>query len=154
MTVKDARQAALLRLLDEDAGEKRGRKSRLAARIGKKPAQLSQWISGFRTIEEETARDIERKAGKPPRWMDDEHGHIGPTQLPAAARAALDLPQALGMVAHALQHMAAARRPELVKVFELLADHPDEPDYVARLAKLLGNAGPGTASEKRQSNGR
>jgi transcriptional regulator with XRE-family HTH domain len=154
MTVKDARQAALLRLLDEDPDKRRGGKSRLAARLGKKPAQISQWLSGFRTIEEGTARDIERKAKKPHLWMDQPMGHGSLPQAHSALSPGIDLQQAIGVMAEALQHVAATRRPELVKVFELLTDHPEEPDYLARLAKLLGQALPSALPEKRQSNGR
>lgn len=70
MGLKANRLASLLALLAEDQGPERGRKQRLAARLHKKPAQISQWLSGYRTIEEETARELEVRAGKLPGWMD------------------------------------------------------------------------------------
>lgn len=70
--MKETRRAALELLLGEDKNQGRGVKQRLAARIGKKPAQISQWLSGYRTIEEDTAREIEKNAGKPLRWMDED----------------------------------------------------------------------------------
>ena len=44
--------------------------ARLAERIGKSPAQISQWLSGYRSINEDTARHIERRLYKPVGWMD------------------------------------------------------------------------------------
>lgn len=117
------------------------------------PSYISQTISGG-SFAARGARNAEVKLGMPTGWLDVDHSLSPTTQLPATAGATPDLPQALRLLANALQHVAVAHQRELVKVFELLVDHPDEPDYVARLAKLLGNAGPGTASEKRQSNGR
>lgn len=45
-------------------------KKDFAARIKKKPSQISQWLSGYRTIDEETAREIERLLHKSRHWMD------------------------------------------------------------------------------------
>jgi len=70
MDVKQIRLQALQRLIDEDKGGDRGKKARTAQRIGKSPAQLSQWLSGYRSIDEESARDIEARARKPRGWMD------------------------------------------------------------------------------------
>lgn len=47
-----------------------GKQRKLAAKIGKAPAQISQWINGTRTLREETAREIEHSLGLPERWMD------------------------------------------------------------------------------------
>lgn len=66
MDVKDYRVAAL-RALEAECG---GKQVLLAGRINKSASQISQWYSGVRTISEETARDIERLARKPPGWMD------------------------------------------------------------------------------------
>lgn len=152
MTTKDVRRAALIRLLEEDTGATHGKKARLAQRIGKKPAQISQWLSGFRTIEEESAREIERNAGKPPRWMD--HDDTSGQLVTAPLRNGLpNLSQAMQVVADALAHVSETRRAELVKVFELLAAYPDEPDYLARMDKLLTVAGPIAVPGKRRSNG-
>lgn len=70
MSFKEARLTALLALLGEDVGPERGKKARLAKRIGKSAAQVSQWLSGYRTIDDESARAIEQSAGKPCWWMD------------------------------------------------------------------------------------
>jgi len=67
MSLRDVRLAQLRVLLKEE----KEHRTKLAARIGKSPAQLSQWLSGYRTITEETAREIARKAGKPFRWLDN-----------------------------------------------------------------------------------
>lgn len=45
-------------------------KKDFAERIHKRPAQVSQWLSGYRTIDEESAREIERALRKPLHWMD------------------------------------------------------------------------------------
>jgi DNA-binding transcriptional regulator YdaS (Cro superfamily) len=66
-----------LRLLVKEAGTQ----DALAAAIGKSPAQISQWINASkdsktgkpRTLARATAREIERKRGKPEGWMDQPH---------------------------------------------------------------------------------
>lgn len=65
--IREIRLQQLLQLLEEHRGVKKA----LAATIGKAPAQVSQWISGVRTITEESARDIEKMARKPAGWMDN-----------------------------------------------------------------------------------
>jgi transcriptional regulator with XRE-family HTH domain len=65
-TIREIRLQRLLCLLEEHKGIKKV----LAAAIGKAPAQVSQWVNGTRTITEETAREIERGAKKPPGWLD------------------------------------------------------------------------------------
>ncbi len=45
-------------------------KKDFAARIKKKPSQISQWLSGYRTIDEESAREIEKLLHKSRHWMD------------------------------------------------------------------------------------
>lgn len=42
----------------------------LAARINKKPAQISQWLTGHRKMSETSARQIESKLKLPPLWFD------------------------------------------------------------------------------------
>lgn len=46
------------------------RKKDLAAKLGKAPSQVSQWLSGYRSIDEDSAREIERAMRKPVHWMD------------------------------------------------------------------------------------
>lgn len=68
MDIREVRRGQLMVLLGEHKGK--GRQAALAERIGKAPAQISQWVNRTRTITEETAREIEAAAGKPERWMD------------------------------------------------------------------------------------
>lgn len=65
-----------MELLQQEPG--RGKQRSLAARIGKAPAQVSQWVNRTRTINEETAREIERTLKRPTGWMDSD-----PKALPA-----------------------------------------------------------------------
>lgn len=63
-----------LRMLSAEAGSQ----TALAAKLGKSPAQVSQWINASkdsktgkpRSMDRSTAREIERKCGKPDGWMD------------------------------------------------------------------------------------
>lgn len=91
--IRDVRLARLRLLLREEK-EKR---TALAARIKKSPAQISQWLSGYRTITEETAREIERNAGKPKGWLDALDAALAAQQSPARASLVGDtLPPAPG----------------------------------------------------------
>lgn len=73
---------ARLALLVKECGTQKA----LSERIGKAPAQISQWINGSpdsksgkpRTMDRQTAREIERLMGKQEGWMDQP---IGPTGL-------------------------------------------------------------------------
>lgn len=65
MSIREIRRERLRQLLAGFDTQKE-----FAQLVQRSPSQLSQWLSGYRTIEEETARDIERKAGKPIHWMD------------------------------------------------------------------------------------
>lgn len=66
MDIKAIRLANLQTLLDE----RKCSKAAFAELIGVHPSQVSQWLSGFRTISEETARSMEHALGKPNGWMD------------------------------------------------------------------------------------
>jgi hypothetical protein len=66
MEVKEVRLARLQEMLEGHGGSKKA----LASAIKKKPAQVSQWFAGVRTISEDSARDIERATRMPPGWMD------------------------------------------------------------------------------------
>lgn len=70
MTIREIRRDRLLELLRDEPG--RGKQRSLAKRIGKAPAQVSQWVNRTRTITEETARDIERTLKRPTGWMDSD----------------------------------------------------------------------------------
>jgi hypothetical protein len=68
-----------LRTLVAEAG---GTQEALGAKIQKSPAQISQWLNASkdsktgkpRTMSRATAREIERRCGKPEGWMDQHHG--------------------------------------------------------------------------------
>lgn len=67
MNLKDIRRLNLLLLQRTEFGNLA---SQLAKQIKRAPSQVSQWYMGYRTISEETARDIEDKCQKPPGWLD------------------------------------------------------------------------------------
>lgn len=67
VNIKEVRLARLQELL----AEQNNNKAALARLLGKQPAQVSQWFNGVRTITEESAREIEKKAKRPSGWMDD-----------------------------------------------------------------------------------
>lgn len=74
--VEEIRRENLLALIAECGGSQRA----LAERIGKAPAQISQWVTRAptqsgrpRVISGPTARDIEAAMGKPVGWMDTRH---------------------------------------------------------------------------------
>jgi putative phage repressor len=71
-TIEETRRAKLKTLIEEY-----GSQAALARQIDKAPAQISQWINGTpsptgkpRSLKAETAREIERKTGKPAGWFD------------------------------------------------------------------------------------
>lgn len=66
MQIRDIRLARLAQLLKEHDGNK----AALARTLGKAPAQISQWFNGVRTITEDSAREIERKAKRTRGWLD------------------------------------------------------------------------------------
>ena len=65
MSIKEIRRERLRQLLAGFDTHKE-----FAELVKRQSSQISQWLSGYRTIEEDTARDLERKAGKPIHWMD------------------------------------------------------------------------------------
>jgi hypothetical protein len=70
VNTKETRLEWLKHLIDTHSGPDRGKKARFAAAVGKAPAQISQWLGGTRSIEDETAREIEKRLGLP-RWTMD-----------------------------------------------------------------------------------
>ena len=70
MNVKDIRVARLRELLDAPQFGK-GKQTVLAKKIKKAPAQISQWLNGTRTMEEDSAREIEKHAKLKPGWLDE-----------------------------------------------------------------------------------
>lgn len=99
MNQKDVRLSRLRDLLAEHGG----RRVALSARIKKSAVQISQWLSGYRTITEETARSIEKAAGLPPGWMDVAEG------MPSS-----------GAVAHDMSHRIDTLLPPIMGEQEVL----------------------------------
>lgn len=99
LQVKEIRVARLRMALTECAGVK----SELARRVQKQPAQISQWLSGYRTISEDTAREFEQRLRKPPGWMDTPHLEEAPDGAPP-----LSAP-----LSHALRHQPASNSPRI-----------------------------------------
>ena len=99
-------------LLDEE----HQKKAALARRIHKSPQQVSQWLSSYRTISEETAREIERSAHKPLGWMDDPAAHVTPSRV----------------VAHDLSQPVDTMLPPILGVQDIVSGQPLPP--VFRLA--------------------
>jgi transcriptional regulator with XRE-family HTH domain len=79
MEIREIRLERLLALLTEE----RGKRASLAARLKKSPSQLSQWLGRYRTISEDSAREIERNSGKPVGWLDQ---HAAQADEPPAHR--------------------------------------------------------------------
>jgi len=58
-----------------------------AARISKSPAQLTQWLSGVRSIGHKAAREVEAALGKPAGWLDNNHSlPLAETMSPPPAK--------------------------------------------------------------------
>lgn len=66
VNVKDVRQANLYGLLYQF----KNKPTELGRYLGKKPAQIYQWIEGIRRITEDTAREMESHAKLPSGWFD------------------------------------------------------------------------------------
>lgn len=88
-TIEEIRHSNLLILLEEFGGPKS-----LADRLGKSPAQISQWKSKSpdsrtgkpRSINQNSAREIEEKLGRTRGWMDTDHGGQSSNVASAPAR--------------------------------------------------------------------
>lgn len=65
--VRDIRRTRLTELLEE---QKDPQQVNLAKLLRRSPAQVSQWLTGYRTITEDSAREIERNARKAAHWLD------------------------------------------------------------------------------------
>lgn len=65
--MKEVRRQRLEKLLKERFG---GSQKELAVAIGRSPAQISQWLSRFRNISEDSARAVEVALQLPLGWMD------------------------------------------------------------------------------------
>lgn len=70
-----------LRRLSEDMGQEE-----LAHRLGCSGSYVSQLITATRPITEKTARKYEARLGKPPGWLDIDHGALDTAAAPADAQ--------------------------------------------------------------------
>lgn len=68
MDVKEIRRLNLEALAAATGGT-----TALASKLGKSPSQISQWLGGYRSMTEESAREVETSLRKPFRWMDALH---------------------------------------------------------------------------------
>ena len=95
MNIKDIRKLNLKLI---QYGEFENVQARLALRIKRSASQVSQWYIGYRTITEDTARDLEQKCNKPAGWLDVERRELWAT-----------LPQDDGVTIHAPVNVAQIR---------------------------------------------
>lgn len=145
MQVKDVRRARLADLIAQ-VREPAPNKV-FAARVRKKPAQISQWLSGYRSISEQSAREIEARMSLPFGWLDaDGTGRATePTAAYELSASTPTLESALQTVLNAVitltpMRWAAVRAQldELVAHPELLDDALDELQHLLRAAPTKG----------------
>lgn len=140
------RQDNLTRLITARFG---GSQAAFAARIGRSPAQVSQWIKGRRNISDDTRDLIEASCGAPG-WLDTlptspanaiSSATVG--EIGQAAVVGPSLAQALPVV---LEALARAPQRDKLRTALLAVLDDDAPAYRQRLAELLsaaaGNAAP------------
>lgn len=127
--IREIRKEQLAALLGEQTPPK---KSNLARLLRRSPSQVSQWLSGYRTITEESAREIERNARKPERWLDGDlaarDGQLTVHEPPPPYYGRLGLASALEVLGLALaRDMPAEQREDIA-------------DALAKLARRQGSA--------------
>ena len=136
--MKDIRDVRVdrLQLALKEAG---GKKAALARSIGKAPSQLSQWFSGYRTIEEESAREIERKLRKPLGWLDAADQSSAPPQQAREPAPPYGLPAALAILGQALETAALTeeQRDEISDAMHQLVKRRGAARYQRLVAELL-----------------
>ncbi|SEL13177.1 Helix-turn-helix [Roseateles sp. YR242] len=138
---------ARLKLLANEAGSQRA----LAERIGKSPAQISQWINGSkdsktgrpRSMDRSTVREIELRFPKPEGWMDqpvvmEETGaQVGSRAAPLAGLAGII---DIDGLATWLTSQSAEQRAHIGVVLQELAKYPDSNLARSAATKALGGA--------------
>lgn len=112
-TIEEVRRARLVMLEHEFGGQ-----AALAEKIGKSPAQISQWKNASvsangreRAMSSDSARELEEKTGKPRGWMD---APLIYTELHPNER-----------IAHAMkimEHMTPYQLDQAVRVLDTLAE--------------------------------
>lgn len=118
LEIREVRLANLRALLASEPGPERGRQARFARRIAKSPAQLSQWLIGYRTLDDEAVRAIEAKLGLK-RWAFDDPNWTN-DQAPEPAQA------------HALS-LSPFETPPLVSVEDLMQSKELPACFVAEI---------------------
>lgn len=146
MDITSIRLQRLQQLLALDRYNGRGGQARLGADIGRAAAQISQWLSGARTISEDSARNIEQKLRLPPLWMDGPSSNdwpfaqITPEQWGAMtpdqrARAEAMIALLLGAQLDTLPVRASYGNALDVETTGFVAAEPDPPPYLPSWAR-------------------
>lgn len=142
---------ARLQLLVDEAGSQRA----LSERIGKSPAQISQWINASidsktkqpRVMSRATAREIEKRFPKPEGWMDQpvdigailKESNLGGYEpgRPEPSRESLDVE----LLAAVLTRLDPETRAEVSSALSDLARYPDSRMAVQRARNALAHSG-------------
>jgi hypothetical protein len=143
---------ARLQLLVDEAGSQRA----LSERIGKSPAQISQWINASidsktkqpRVMSRATAREIEKRFPKAEGWMDQpvdigdlltrtELGGYAPAPPVAYRQQALDIE----LLAALLTRLDPETRAEVSSALRDLAQYPDSRLAIQRARNALAHGG-------------
>ncbi len=111
MPVEKIRVARLSMLVEECGGV-----GRFADAVDKSPSQISQWINSSpdsrtkkpRSISNQSARELERKRGKPDGWMDQP---LDDAPINGAAQQPVNTPTQDPFVAAVLADLAKTRTP-------------------------------------------
>jgi len=82
---------------------------KFAAQLGKPEQNVGRWLTAFRPVSNEAAREIEEKCGKPRGWLDNDHTRMG---LP-------DESSKLSQIVGAIAAMPEARQDALLTVLNL-----------------------------------
>ena len=121
--------------------EREGGYTAIADRIGVNDQTLWQVINGTKLPSGQprgVGPAIQRKLEQHyPGWSSAPALRYSVQESAAAYLPARDPYDTTVAMADALGRLPPLKRPELVQVFALLVEYPDEPDYIARFAKLL-----------------
>lgn len=147
METREIRLERLLALLAEE----HGKRAKLAARLKKSPSQLSQWLGRYRTINEDSAREIEHNAGKPAGWLDHP---AGPPDQPPTKQPP-DLAAALPVVLGRLPGLGSYRAGQVIAALQAAAQPGADLEVIERdlLQWLSEPRAPEADGRKRQAPG-
>lgn len=106
----------------------------LAREIKKSAAQINQWTTGYRTISEGVAREIEAEKGLPTGWMDTDPELDSPASDEAVSKASY----AFSTLANALRVLTGVRRSMAIAAFEhFIANLGDADSVAAQFERLI-----------------